>query len=372
MRTTSSRQAGLVLALLTLGITFACSDNVVAPNAKSEVRASGVWASSVWKPGATDLQYVASATGVVDVVLGAHTFSAHQNDTRAVALGPIEVESLRRSLQSSLLASSDPGLGSTHSVNARGPAVSITQAFKTRSLRLKGTGGDNLRLEFIDHPLGGGRPPLAVMIYRNERPVMLNEYTYVRDGKGWRAIRSRSSILDANGKVSLISEQDLSRIRQGGATATVGSARWFRQGIGSGGALLARLVQPDALYADVIPIDDGCTNELLALVEATANEAALAIALGLAIGSCATPLSELCLLLIAGAQAALAAADIALGRAIADYYACKHPTADPTGNNGISPGSGGTEGPGCTLYIVRKSLDGGQTWLFVSTFEICR
>lgn len=352
-----SRQAGLVFALLTLWIAYGCSDNVVAPNAQSDVRASGVWVSSLWKPGATGLQYVGSATGTAEVILGARTSTAHQSDVREIPLGPIGVESLRLSLKRSPLASSGAQLSPHQSANAQTPKGSVTQAFKTRSLRLKGSGGDNLRLEFVDHPLGGGRPPLAVMILKNDRPVLLNEYTYERDGKGWRAVGSRSSVFDTNGKVSLIADKDLSRVSYGHATATVGSARWFKDGIGGGAARLSQLVQPDALFAGPVePIDDGCGLLLLTLIEKTAVEAVAVAALAGTIATCATPLTAGCVLLIAAAQGALALTDIALGIAIANYYACQHPTAEPVaGSLGSGGGAGTGVGGDCTLYIVSVS-----------------
>ena len=378
MRYTSSRvrsrHAGFVLAFLTLAVAYACSDNVVAPRDGSDIRASGTWVSSLWKPGATGLEYVGSASGVAEVTASARNFRAHQSDLREIPLGPMEIESLRSALKRRPLNSSDAQQGAGRSAPAPAPKGSTLRSFKARSVALKGAGGENLRLLFVDHPLGGGRPPLAVEILKDGRPVAMNEYSYAPDGNGWRAVRSRSSLFDAKGKVTLIADQDLSRVRKGPATASVGSARWFREEIGGGVALLAQLVQPDALYAQSIygyddypNYGDGsgtCIREALNLAAATLAEAAAVAALTAAYASC-VPSPETCVPLVLGAQAALAAADIFLGMAIADYYNCTHP---PSSSYGYGGGGGGF----CSYEVWEISYDGGSTWQYWGTFWTCQ
>ena len=393
MRHTSSRvrsrQAGFVLAFLTLAVAYACSDNVVAPRGGSDIRASGTWVSSLWKPGATGLEYVGSASGVAEITANARNFTAHQSDLREIPLGPMDIESLRSALNRRPLNSGDAQLGADRSAPVPAPKGSTLRSFKARSVALKGAGGEHLRLLFVDHPLGGGRPPLAVEILRDGRPVAMNEYSYAPDGNAWRAVRSRSTLFDAKGKVALIADQDLSRVRQGRAMASVGSAHWFREAIGGGAALLAQLVQPDALYAQSL-YDDGdypdygdgsgnCIREALNLAAATLAEGAAVAALTAAYASC-VPSPETCVPVVIAAQAALAAADIILGIAIADYYNCKHPP--PTygggggggdgGGYGGGAGGGGGGGGSCSYEVWEISYDGGSSWEYWGTFWTCQ
>jgi hypothetical protein len=391
MRYTSSRvrsrQAGFVLAFLTLAVAYACSDNVAAPRDGSDIRASGTWVSSLWKPGATGLEYVGSASGVTEVTANARNFRAHQSDLREIPLGPMEIESLRSALKRGPLNSSDAQQGADRSAPAPAPKGSTLRSFKARSVALKGAGGENLRLLFVDHPLGGGRPPLAVEILKDGRPVAMNEYSYAPDGNGWRAVRSRSSLFDAKGKVTLIADHDLSRVRRGPAKVSVGSARWFREEIGGGVALLAQLVEPDAAYAqsfyysgDYPDYGDGsgdCIREAWTLAAATLAEAAAVGALKAAYVSC-VPSPETCIPLVLAAQAALASADIFLGIAIADYYNCKHPPSSTYGyggggGGGYGGGGGGGGGGGsCSYEVWEISYDGGSSWQYWGTFYTCQ
>jgi hypothetical protein len=393
MRHTSSRarsrHTGFVLAFLTLAVAYACSDNGVAPRDGSDIRASGTWVSSLWKPGATGLQYLGSASGVAEVTANARNFTAHQSDLREIPLGPMEIESLRSALKRRPLNSGDAHLGVDRSPMGPAPQGSTLRSFKARSVSLKGAGGENLRLLFVDHPLGGGRPPLAVEILKDGRPVGMNEYSYESGGNGWRAVRSRSSLFDANGKVTLIADHDLSGVRQGPVMAAVGSARWFRDEIGGGAALLAQLVQPDALHAQSIydygdyPVyGDGsgdCVREALNLAAATLTETAAVAALTAAYASC-VPSPETCIPAVLAAQAALAAADIYLGMAIADYYNCKHPPSSTYGYGGgggggggdIGGGGGGGGGGSCGYEVWEISYDGGSSWDYWGTFWTCQ
>jgi hypothetical protein len=173
--------------------------------------------------------------------------------------------------------------------------------------------------------------------------------------------------------------------------ASVGSARWFREEIGGGVALLAQLVEPDAAYAqslygydDYPDYGDGsgnCIREALNLAAATLAEAAAVAALTAAYASC-VPSPETCVPLVLGAQAALAAADIFLGIAIADYYNCTHPPSSSYGygggggggygGGGYGGGGGGGGGGGsCGYEVWEISYDGGSSWGYWGTFWTC-
>jgi hypothetical protein len=132
------------------------------------------------------------------------------------------------------------------------------------------------------------------------------------------------------------------------------------------------------LYAQSLyPISDdgsgaaGCIREKLDLAAATLAEAAGWGVLTAAYASC-LPSPETCVPAVLAAQAALAALDIVLGEAIADYYACTHPASDPDPTYGGGGGGGGGGGSGtCDVYIVEVSYDGGISWNYYDTLFAC-
>lgn len=378
-RRLNSRIAGFVLAIFVLAVGYACSD-VVAPRAGPDIFASGTWTSSLWKPEGAGFRHVSSISGWAEVGAKSGKVSVQNSAVREMPLGPVQIESLRSALRSSVVEGGEL-VTDNKSLKEPAPKGALVRQFKTRSQSLTGPAGENLRLEFVDHPLGSGRPPLAVMIFQDEKPVVFNEFTYERSGTGWRAVRSRSNILDADGKVSLVADQDLSRVgRRGRSVGDAGLTPWLRQGLGSAATQFAKLVQPDALYAGPTAsaeLDAPCAKEMMNAVVASIAHAAAVLGVATAYASC-VELGSACKPLIWGAQALLVAADIALGVAVGELVACEGRAAEPGPVPPPSSGGGGSGGGGgggtllCTTTSTYYSWDGGVTWYFMYSTRTCQ
>ena len=209
---------------------------------------------------------------------------------------------------------------------------------------------------------------MAVMTWVNGRAIAQHSFTYARDGKKWRAVRSRSTLFDASGKASLVTDNDLSGVGPQNASSDVGALPLLKQGVRALANRLGRLASPDVLYAATTDDGSGCLMAGILLTAAGLDEVAAAAAVAGAFLTCATPAAPACIPAMIGAQAWLAAADIALGIAIANYYTCTHPT--PITRTVTADGGGG--GPSSCITIDWEiSYDDGATWSYYYSDTVC-
>jgi hypothetical protein len=209
-------------------------------------------------------------------------------------------------------------------------------------------------LSVVDDARGKGRPPRALILTVNGRPTSITEFEYLESGNSWRPIRSRISLLDATGKVKLVSHRDLNGIKVFRDGKQVARADDSPLGLPSVLAGLARLVKPDALYAapprsSTEELEGICAVEFLALSTAVVSHAAASAILELAVAGCAFTGGIICPTVLE-ALVLVAAAEILLTEKYHEWQECrdahKTETVQPTGGD-----SSCTDGYYCR-YIV--------------------
>ena len=114
-----------------------------------------------------------------------------------------------------LASTSDYTIGASPLSGRPLPAVPGTQRklVQTRNLKLPTGDGRTIRVQVAEDSRGGGRPPVAAVLYDKDRPVVRIEYKYKPDGARWEVVSSRASMLDAAGRVTLVVDRDYSGLR---------------------------------------------------------------------------------------------------------------------------------------------------------------
>lgn len=379
---------------LTLGV--ACGDESLAPESKNvEARLSGGTSSTMWQVTEQGLKYLGSIAAQVSVVYASEylTTSVESivrtnlplSERKALAAKAEEATKFGPSRAATL--EKQPLATSQVATRWRASLSTPRRHFKTKD-------GKDVGIQMINDPRGGGRPPMAVMVYDGDRPVSLNEYSFVKDGTHWRPTGSRSTLFDSTGRPRLIAVHDLVNVHYTSFGVTAASNA-SSGGLQRFGTTLKRFVQPDALYAAGACDEDGqCLREAIIVAGAEAAWAAGVVAAVAAYAACPATAGATCLAGLA-AQAALVGLDIALGVAIGDYYSCTHVAHDANGNayNRSGIGSGTLSAPGATLDCVplhepmneasvmspsgcysevwEISYDGGETWQYWSSVWVC-
>jgi hypothetical protein len=378
---------------LAMGVTYACSDRIAAPVSGdgNDYFLTGPAFSSLWRVEGASLSYLGSASSQVTVGRTGTELTHHEGDVRAFSLAPasakatqVQLEASAPMLQLGSFAPADRSIGTGVTGILRDRSVAPKQ------IKVKANGRD-LAIRYIEDSRPGHRPPVAAMIYDGRRAVSLNEYTYVKEGQRWRPSYARVTMFDSAGKAVLVATHDMSSVRAQFGERT-GMMNHVGERLSQMGASLSRLVQPDVLHAadvcDETP-DSPCWHEAIMLGVATSAEAAGVLGVVAAYATCPATAGLTCLAGLA-AQAALAALDLALGVALADYLICKrnggpNATAKIPANPavGITPngrsadciggGTGGGDlgGYGCYTEIWEISYDGGQTWQYYTTIWVC-
>lgn len=311
-----TRRSWLLLGVLSLAATYACADGVAGPRPSPstpqlDLEASGVYVSTLWRPTDSGATYLGGITGRAEVRGSGAALRVATADEHALATRPV-----------SPLPLADPDGAGTRS-----------QRIIARTIDLPSKDGKRRSLRLATDPRNDGRPAMAAIVYEDGRPVAISEFSYAREGKGWRIVRSRSTMLDAAGKATLVVDNDLSRVL--------------------GGA--GRSALPDAVAANHAAdmyeeqTDDGpikCAAERLAVLSASASWVSAAAGLAALVTATCTVAPQSCTLAIVAAQAALVAADVALGQAIGNLQRCLDPPPPPP--SVIAPG--GSSGPGWTEW----------------------
>jgi hypothetical protein len=335
----------LFLSLIGGAAVYACADGV-GPQSRHDtlpdLQVNGEVSGSVWRVANGQLTYVTSATGYLDGRLTPDGFRAQLGAARPLSLSPLEIEAVRMRLRAGTLGVN--GDVPSRAPNPAGRAAIRRISFKTHAVKVPERNG--LRTEFVPHPLGDGRPPLALLVYAHNRPVALVEYGYKREGRTWRVAQSRGSLFDSTGAATR----------------------------------LGALILPAALHAATT--DDAavrCVAELAAYLSAGLALAAAVMQLDLLMTRCATGDAPAC----AQVQAAtfrVAAAFIAMAVALERYAECvvKKPCAPTTSvsaaqglgasadllcdDDGTTAPPGGGPSSDCITVTYEISFDGGVTW----------
>jgi len=252
----------------------------------------------------------------------------------------------------------------------QGAEVSWRAKLKSPRVTLSTRDGKTVSLERVADPRGGGRPPVATMIYDGNRPVSLIEGLYQKDGKQWKPTRARITIFGKDGKPDVVTENDFTALRTA-SVAMPGTAAFLADGFRRVGGTLSQLVQPDALYAATQMDDDEerCWSERIALAGAVLTQIAADMGLSIAITACAATGGVLCPAVIAATLAVAGAALNYLVKLMA-YDECMSRTEPIISNRG-GGGGGSDSGDGCYDVVWEISYDGGWSWSYYDTQRVC-
>jgi hypothetical protein len=363
-----TRASSIGFGTLFLAVSYACSERAVAPTAADEANEfaiSGILSSSLWRVDGKQLTYAGSVSAQGRLTQDKN--GVHQAfEPAVVSDGPTS-----RSAPSLALSPLRTATANKVPVPEGGQAAWRTRLTSPR-LPLPTRDGKRMSLQRVADPRGGGRPPVATMLYDGDRPVALVEGVYQKDGKRWKPTRARVTIFGKDGKPSVVTENDLAAL-QTASVAIPGTAAVLANGFRQVGGSLSKLIQPDALYA-ASPFDEldqeRCWRERVALVAAVAAQLAADIGLGTAITACGASGGTLCPAVI-GAQLAVAATATNYVLRVIDYDQCMsrpQPILAPVGTSG---GGGGGYGDGCYDVIWDVSYDGGYSWSYYGTQRVC-
>jgi trimeric autotransporter adhesin len=379
-----------VVALVVIGTVAACSDRAArlptAPTVQ-QVEATASVFNALWRPGDQGTVLLGAVTtdlrgSGTDVQGGGRAPSAllSSSDTATAFRLRSEINQNSRLIPGrasskgplySVAPGNVAGAGpaSASAANGHGQLSRIT--LRARTFRSRTADGKHIGLAVIADTGRDGRPPMATLVFVENRLAAMTEHQYAKAGGNWRHVRSRTTFFDNDGHVGLVSEN---RDNPGESTAMGirGSAdkstRTLAMRALSG---LLQLVGPDALNAATVTRradDAGCWAEAaaaalaaaavvgqgLVVTAAAAAVAAADAAYAAAIVTCPEdPIG--CLVVVAAAQAAQAAAAAGLAAAQAQLaiaiaasaaadavlWACLNKPATSTTTDGSSGGSGG-------------------------------
>lgn len=364
-----TRASSIGFGTLFLAVGYACSERAVAPTAADDANAfavSGILSSSLWRVDGAQLTYAGS-------------FSAQGRITQ-------DKNGVRQEFEPAVVIkapasrSAPPlGLSPLRTVAANriplpeGGQVSWRTRLTSPRVPLTTRDGRRISMQRVADPRGGGRPPVATMLFDGDRPVSLIEGVYQKEGKRWKPTRARVTIFGKDGKPSVVTENDFAAL-QTASVAMPGTAAVLANGFRQVGGSISRLIQPDALYA-ASPTDEvdeeRCWRQRLAVIGAAAAQVAADIALGVAVTACAATAGVACPAVI-GASIAVAAAAVNYLIKVIEYDECMsrdEPIVSPVGGSGS--GGGSDSGNGCYDVIWEISYDGGSSWSYYGTQQVC-
>jgi hypothetical protein len=256
--------SGLAAAVVSVG-AVACSDwtaprmDRTGTSFQSDYIAAGSVFNAIWMPGPKGLELKGSASGAVE--LSSTNRIIH---TSAGAIAPIAVDvGAARLLRTSMSADFQTG----NSVIVGGvPRVTL----KARTVARQRIGDNDVRVAFVpDAEAYSGRPPKAILIFVNDRVSAIMESQYARRGGSWRPTRTRTTMLDTTGKVSLVSDTDLGGLSFQSGVAQSTTTRNLRERFARAIPNLVRMVQPDVLNAATVDdIGLPCAYEAAAVASA--------------------------------------------------------------------------------------------------------
>jgi hypothetical protein len=369
------RNCGRIAATTAIIAIVACVDwsrstKPAESSSQSDYVATGVLFSAVWWPTAAGAEFGGSASVPVEL-------SAKQGVVNLTKSGPASTkpnveaaQRLHRSFNTSALLSGN-GSGPASPARIVGRAPGLKLAVKARYVSAQKVNGKSIRVAFVeDAGSPSGQPPRASLVFVNGKLAAVREAQYARRSGQWRAVRTRTTMLDSTGKSVMMSETDASGLEYHGGVEQVGRAIGIRDRAGRALSAVIRLAQPDVLEAATMQGWGSCILEEIALavaleraysawlaVESAQNARTIAQSnLETAQTNCQTP-TEACLDAVERAQLALDNAQIALERAEYDFYAadalagvagynlwkCYNRPAPTTGTGGGRTGPGQCE-----------------------------
>jgi hypothetical protein len=363
-RRSLSRASSIGFGTLFLTLSYACTERALAPTATedaNEFAVSGILTSSLWQANGSQLAYAGSVSTQARITQDKGGVHQQLEQTSAATAPP--PASTQRFGTSMLTVPSTNKLALPE-----GAQISWRTKFKSRRENFTTRDGKHVSLQRVADPRGGGRPPLATMLYDGDRPVSLIEAQYQKDGKRWKPTRSRITLFGKDGKPSAVTENDLAAL-QTASIALPGTAAALADGFRRVGGSLSELIRPDALYAASTGDDDGrCMREAILLAAAATAQVAADIGLAIAIAACPTTVIA-CPAVLAAMATVAATAAVYLVR-VYEYDQCMY----PPGTSSARPGSGGGEsddGGGCSEIQWEISYDGGNTWQYYDTQQSC-
>ena len=361
-----TRASSIGFGTLFLTLSYACSERTVAPSATddaNEFAVSGILTSSLWRVNGTQLDYAGSVSAQSRIKQDKN--GVHQDIGPATTvMTPPDAPLAAQRFVSSLL--SVPS-GNKLPVGD-GRQVSFRSGLKSPRVNLTTHDGKRVAIQRVEDPRGGGRPPIATMVYDGDRPVSLIEGLYEKEGKRWKPTRARITIFGKDGKPSVVTENNLTAL-QTASVAMPGTAASLADGFRRVGGTLSQLIQPDALYAATAVDDDEsrCWSERIALAGAVATQLGADIALSIAITACGATLIT-CPAVYAAALAVAGAAANYLVKLLAYDDCMSRPAPIIAAGGG---GGGGESGGGCYDVEWEISYDGGWSWHHYSTERVC-
>ncbi|MEO8337914.1 MAG: hypothetical protein ABI664_23270 [bacterium] len=367
-RQSLTRASSIGFGTLFLALTYACTERAIAPTAHDDANdfaVSGILTSSLWRVNGSDLSFAGTVSA-----------NAHITQDRKGVRQDVQAPTLSSEMLAAPAATQRFGLSTLHAPSTsklalrEGAQVTWRTKFQSPRVNLTTRDGKRVSLQKIADPRGGGRPPVATMLYDGDRPVSMVEALYEKDGKRWKPTRSRITIFGKDGKPSAVTENNIAAL----AATSSGTVSMLVDGFRRVGGTLSTLVQPDVLYAATSPNDDGegqCFKEAVALAAAATAQVAADIALGIALAACAGTLIS-CPAVLAAIATVAATSAVYLIRVV-EYDACMNPpeTTTTVRSNDGGGGGGGSEGDGCHDVTWEISYDGGWSWHYYDTQRIC-
>ena len=355
-RRTLSRASSIGFGTLFLTLTYACTERAVAPSATDDANAfavNGILSSSLWRVNGSQLEYAGTVSAQAHITQD--NKGVHQDfgpaTTTMTPVAPLATQRFGSSLLS--------GPSSNKLPVGDGRQLSYRSRLTSPRVNLTARDGKRVSIQSIADPRGGGRPPVATMLYDGDKPVSLIEGLYEKEGKRWKPTRARITVFGKDGKPSVVTENNLTAL-QTASVAMPGTAASLADGFRRVGGTLSQLIRPDVLYAATAMDEDEsrCWAERIALAGAVATQIGTDIALSLAITACGVTGGVACPAVIAASLAVAGAAANYLVRVMA-YDECMSRPATPiiaaTGNSG----GGGESGDGCYDVEWEISYDGG-------------
>ena len=366
----ASRNAAAVAMLGGFSLlVFACSDvtdvaspAVSQPQTSTNLVAEGSVYSAYWKPENGRLSFKGAVSVPVRILSkkGVEVASA-----RGAGVGNSDAV-FAEQLQHELSAFDLRTAGPIAAYAIKGGVKVTKSSMRFKSMVTKDVDGKTIKVAYaFDGDRKNGRPPKAIMIWENGRPVAIIQSRYAKIRDSWRATKARTLLLDGSGKVVSVLDQNQTVGTHTRASSTSSIFGRVLEGSGEALRLVANAVRPDVLYAAGTSEEQlGCWEEALA-VALTAGAVALAAfgvtvaeagvvaahaALGVAIAAC-PGLTVACLPSVVAAELAVIAADKALMLAIggltsaiiAAQAAAAVLTACLIPDTQIGPGGGGED-----------------------------
>lgn len=362
-------RAAALAGCLTLASLYACSDRQptsTAPDAGTEARASGVWASTVWSIGPSGLTYSGGVTGRAWPTDGGKRLTLAREGVRALSPSAADLEARRTALQRTLLRV--PRLPKAAPAGARRPILRM--AFRgARTFTTRTADGKELQTQLIGGSRGGS-PTAGVLVSVDGRPHELIEYGYAHDGGQRRLLSMRSTLFGADGRPEKVIATDFRGVAD--ATAPqVSALDRVLHGAGSLAGGLASLVGPTPLCAQA-----GCVEEQLAWGQAHDALWYAEQALQQAYAACEATASEVprpypdpCGDPVYNAQVAYNQASWNLFAAQVNLDQCYATPPPPPGGGG---GGGGGGGQNCYWVDWYVSFDDGASWQWFESDYYCQ